>query len=73
MIKRNIPEFTAYEINELLRRARTSEYYDKCRRFVFETVLEDLFDCSSLNEKQVKRLWGIKKDLTNAGADTNRV
>ena len=62
-IEKNIPEFVAYEMNELIRRARTSAYYEKCLKFVRDSVLNDLFDPQDLTEKQVKWLWGIKRDL----------
>ncbi len=60
---RKLPEFDAYEINELSQRARMSSYYAQCLKFVKDTLLNDLYDASLLTEKQVKWLWGIKKDL----------
>ncbi|MCL5236338.1 MAG: hypothetical protein M1353_00625 [Nitrospirae bacterium] len=59
----NIPEFDAYELNELSRRARSSSYYAKCLKFVKDTLLNDLFDPAALTGEQVKWLWGIKRDL----------
>lgn len=40
----DIPEFTVYEINELANRARKSDYYAKAKKFIEETLLNDLFD-----------------------------
>ncbi len=58
-----LPEFDVYEINELIRRAWANYYYDKCLKFVKDTVLNNDFDVALLTEKQVKWLWEIKKDL----------
>ncbi len=65
-----IPEFTAYELNEISRRARdprlserSRDYYSKCLEFVKDTVLNEMFDIEALTEPQIKWLWGIKKDL----------
>lgn len=58
-----LPEFDAYEINELSRRARGDTYYTACLDFVKDTVLNDLFDIEALTDKQIKWLWGIKRDL----------
>ncbi len=63
---RQIPEFDAYEMNELIRRARANYYYDKCLKFVKDTVLNDDLANQDLTDKQVKWLWGIKRDLKDA-------
>ena len=54
------PNFTAYEINALRKRARKSEYHQKCLDFVddFEEMSDVRID--KLTEKQKKWLWGIK-------------
>ncbi|MEW5745258.1 MAG: hypothetical protein AB1805_07480 [Nitrospirota bacterium] len=62
-MKRNIPEFYAYEINELARRARTKDYYARCLKLIKDTVLNDLFDVTMLHEKEINWLWRIKRDL----------
>jgi hypothetical protein len=54
------PDFDAYEINELSKRARKSVYYKQCKAFVLETLEKASIQ---LTEKQLKWLWGIKKDL----------
>lgn len=54
------PDFSAYDINELASRARKSEYYAKCRKFVIDTIESDSI---ILTEKQLKWLWRIKADL----------
>lgn len=59
----SLPEFTAYDINELSARARRDSYYEKCLKFVKDTALNDAYDLALLTEKQVKWLWGIKRDL----------
>jgi type IV secretory pathway VirB4 component len=58
----NKPEFSAYEINELASRARKdkTEYYSKALKFVKDTLEKTT---EQLSEKQLKWLWGIKKDL----------
>lgn len=61
-----IPEFTAYELNEISNRARRDAYYAKCLKFINDTVLNDICDVS-LSEKQIKWLWGIKMDLKDEG------
>lgn len=62
---KEIPEFTAYEMNELTKRARGNAYYSGCLLFILNTVLNDTFDTVALTEKQVRWLWGIKRDLKN--------
>lgn len=59
----NLPEFTAYEINELTKRARTSEYYARCLEFLRQTVLGEMTDDEFRSEKEIRWLWGIKRDL----------
>ena len=62
----HIPEFTAYELNELERRGRTNKYYERCLKFVKDTVLNDLYDNEYLTEQQIMWLLGIKADLMEA-------
>lgn len=54
------PGFTAYEINELSKRARKSGYYKKCRTFVLDTIERPSI---VLTGKQLKWLYAIKADL----------
>ena len=53
------PEFTAYEINELRKLAKRSDYYKKCLKFILS--LEDTEN--DLSDKQMKWAWGIKNDV----------
>ena len=46
--------------------ANWSAYYEKCLKFVRDTVLNDDFANQDLTDKQVKWLWGIKRDLKDA-------
>jgi hypothetical protein len=59
----NLPDFTAYEINELAKRAIRNEYYAKCLKFVKQYL--DLSDENTqlMTDKQKGWLWGIKTDL----------
>ena len=65
-MERKIPQFTEFEMKELLRRARSSSYFEDCRRLVIETVLDPMFDNSEISERQLKWLWKIKRDLSGA-------
>jgi len=61
-----LPEFTAYEVNELRKRASDGlsesrrEYYQKCLNVVDACENGDIKDPS---EKVARWLWGIKADL----------
>lgn len=54
-----LPEFTAYEVNELAKRASKSDYYKKAHKFVIDYLDGKIF----ITEKTTKWLFGIKKDL----------
>jgi hypothetical protein len=64
--KNNLPEFTAYEINELRRRVtegldeNRKSYYKKCLHIVELYEMDNLI---SPSDKVKKWLWGIKRDL----------
>jgi len=63
---KEIPEFTAEELNILSGLARKNGYYYKCKDFilsVLNTEVEKGYDW--LTEKQVRWLWGIKKELSD--------
>jgi hypothetical protein len=59
----NFPDFSAYEINELAKRALRSEYYAKCLRFVKQYLDLTEENVQLLTDKQRGWLWGIKADL----------
>lgn len=54
-----LPEFTAYEVNELAKRASKNDYYKKAHKFVLDYLDDKIF----ITEKTTKWLWGIKADL----------
>lgn len=58
----DLPDFTAYEVNELNKRSRKSDYYLRAYKFVCDYLDTDE-EKMNLTEKQVKWLWGIKSDL----------
>lgn len=49
------PEFTAYEMNQLISLARTSNHY--------KSILELIKDNSNCTIPQVKLLWAVKNEL----------
>lgn len=57
-----VPNFTAYEINALRRRARKSDYHQNCLLFVeqFEEMTDKMIN--NLTQKQKRWLWGIKME-----------
>ena len=59
----SLPDFSAYEINELAKRALRNPYYAKCLTFVkqYLDLSEDKHE--RLTQKQKGWLWGIKADL----------
>lgn len=63
MTDKNWPEFTAEEVNLLSNRARSSEYYKKCHKFVLEYLDMTPAQVENMSVGQTRWIWGIKTDL----------
>ncbi len=55
----DIPEFDAFELNELYKRRKINAYYVKA----YDFVLQYLDGKVKLTDKTIAWLWGLKKDL----------
>ena len=67
----NIPDFDAFELNELRRMAEKNEYYRKTARpFVLKFINMNEKQIGSLSKKQIGFLHAIKNDIKiNLGDD----